>query len=172
MSVSSLVKCGQLKNIQRPQKTHSEHDNRIKTIFHTASFFWQVHFSNNDGHIKFYKTSKVNLPLTDEVNINTTFHPSEISGFLRNEIYAFAVLWCRTARVGSCLATFRVKILTPCSKIKQSKQTFGHIWICKCTQHGTSDDNFSGTGALVTPVHHLLTNFSVFTLSPQFLRCL
>jgi len=62
--------------------------------------------------------------LTDKVNINTTFHSSEISGFLRNAIYAFAVLWCRRAKVGSWLATFRFNTLTQCSKIiKQSRQS-------------------------------------------------
>jgi hypothetical protein len=75
-SVSSLMECGQFKNTQRPQKLHSEHDNRIKPTFRTASFLWQLHFSNYHAHIKFYKTSSVNLPFTDEVSINTTVHPS------------------------------------------------------------------------------------------------
>jgi len=125
----------------------------IKLTFYTASFVWQVDFSNHNAHIKFCKTSSVNLPLTNEVTINTMFHASENSGFLRNAIYAFAIHWCRAADVGGWLVTFRFNILTPCSEIKQSKQTVGHSSISKCTKHSASDDRFWGTGALVTTVN-------------------
>jgi len=97
-------------------------DNRIKSTFHTVSFIWQVHFSNYHAHTKFQNTSSVNLPLTNEVSINTTFHKDEISSLLRNTIYAFAVLWCRTAKVGSWLATCRFNMSTPCSEISKSSR--------------------------------------------------
>jgi len=140
-------------------------------IFHTASFVWKVYFSIHKAHIKIYETSLVNFPLSDEVTINTMFHASENSYFLRNAIYAFTIQWCRTAEVG-WLATCRFNIMTPSSGIKQSKKTVGHGWLCKCTQHGASDGGFSGTGALVTTVNPSLPNFSVFTPVPQFLHSL
>jgi hypothetical protein len=81
-----------LKNIQWPHKIHRERDNKIRRNFPRSRVLWQVHFSNYHAHTKSYKSSSVNLPLTYEVGINTTFHSSEISDFLRNAIYAFTLL--------------------------------------------------------------------------------
>ena len=115
------IKYGEMPSVQKHTSTTKNTQWPWQPTFHTASFLWQVHFSNYHARIKFYNNTSVNLPLTDEVSINTTFHPSEISGFLRNAIYPFAVLWCRTEKVASWLATFRFNILTPRSKIKQTK---------------------------------------------------
>jgi len=119
MSVPSSMKWRQFTNTQRPQTIHSEHDNKIKPNCHTASLLWQVHFPNYHAYIKISKTSSVNLPFT-EVSTNTTFHPNEISGSLKNAIYAFTVLWCRAEEVGSWSEKFQFNTLSTCSEIKQS----------------------------------------------------